>query len=628
MKTGLLLWFVLLAGCVIAQPYSSTPSGTFTLNQIKGCAPLTVTLTAPTCDGSVGCDVDYLGNNSFRSVVLTDSFTFTNPGTYTVRLVRGVIVDQIQVVVVANTLPSFQVFSCSGNKITVRTTDLTYDRYNFTFSDGASFTSPRANPLIVDHVFASPGAKSVTVRGINNGAADNCNTSTANINALATLPVPTINRLTVLNGSDIRLDYTNDVNIQYRLEIATNNASTFQTARVFSNRTSDTIRSLRTDDNYYCFRLGVQDICNNTINYSQTICSSNLDVAALNNINRATWTTGPGTGFTNYTVSATSPLGTSNSITTTTTFDDTNIVCGTNYCYQVTTNYSNGSQSISLSKCVTAISTDAPIPVTDIASIVAPGSVVLSWYTDPSFTPDVYSVFKSEGSGYRLLQETNLTEITDASFSTEAITCYQISYRDVCNNVSARSREACPVLLRGSLSGSNVVSLSWTAYDGYRNGVREYIITKKNVNGDVIETINASTATTYSDATENLANQVYFYVVTAVPNEAGLESSVSNEIQIIKNPNIFYPTAFTPNGDNLNDVFNVFGQYISEFELSIFNRWGELIFSTASIAEGWDGSFRGSPMPEGTYTFVADITDLAGRKVKRSGSVLLLRKRR
>ena len=69
-----------------------------------------------------------------------------------------------------------------------------------------------------------------------------------------------------------------------------------------------------------------------------------------------------------------------------------------------------------------------------------------------------------------------------------------------------------------------------------------------------------------------------------------------------------------------------FGQYVVAFEMKIFNRWGELLFTTDDIHGGWDGTFRGNEMPEGTYTFIAHITDRAGRIFKRSGSVLLLRK--
>jgi gliding motility-associated-like protein len=129
------------------------------------------------------------------------------------------------------------------------------------------------------------------------------------------------------------------------------------------------------------------------------------------------------------------------------------------------------------------------------------------------------------------------------------------------------------------------------------------------------------------ESQDDLLNQSYRYIVKANSAETGLPQAVSNPVIVTKRSNIFYPTAFTPNGDNLNDLFNVFGQYIVTFEMNIFNRWGELVFNSTALDLGWDGTFRSNPMPEGTYTFVAEITDRAGRSYKKSGSVLLLRKR-
>jgi gliding motility-associated-like protein len=70
----------------------------------------------------------------------------------------------------------------------------------------------------------------------------------------------------------------------------------------------------------------------------------------------------------------------------------------------------------------------------------------------------------------------------------------------------------------------------------------------------------------------------------------------------------------------------VFGQFITTFEMRIFNRWGEMMYSTDDLEKGWDGHFKGALMPEGTYVFRANITDQAGRTFERSGTILLLKK--
>jgi gliding motility-associated-like protein len=143
----------------------------------------------------------------------------------------------------------------------------------------------------------------------------------------------------------------------------------------------------------------------------------------------------------------------------------------------------------------------------------------------------------------------------------------------------------------------------------------------------LLQTFAAGAVLNFIDDTQDLNNQLYVYVVKANASDPGLPQAVSNRVVIIKNPNLFHPTSFTPNGDLLNDIFNVYGQYIVAFEMNIFNRWGELMYTTTEIERGWDGTFKGNPMPEGTYAFVAQITDKAGRSFKKSGSVLLLRKK-
>ncbi|NOS56590.1 MAG: hypothetical protein HOP37_10095, partial [Cyclobacteriaceae bacterium] len=74
-----------------------------------------------------------------------------------------------------------------------------------------------------------------------------------------------------------------------------------------------------------------------------------------------------------------------------------------------------------------------------------------------------------------------------------------------------------------------------------------------------------------------------------------------------------------------NEVFELRGQFITRLELSIFDRWGSLVFYS-DTNEPWNGTQRGLPMPLASYVWTANITDLAGRSFKRTGTVVLLRK--
>ncbi len=88
---------------------------------------------------------------------------------------------------------------------------------------------------------------------------------------------------------------------------------------------------------------------------------------------------------------------------------------------------------------------------------------------------------------------------------------------------------------------------------------------------------------------------------------------------------IWFPDAFTPNGDGLNDTFRPVGTGIEKFSMQIFNRWGTRIFETSSPETGWDGTFKGSLCPEETYVFKASYKITGGEVKQVSGSIILQR---
>lgn len=615
-----------MTGAVWAQ-YTSQ-QGFFTVDQKQGCAPFTLNLSAPTCDGTVGCDVDYEGTGAFQSVLLNSSHTYTAPGTYTITFVRGAQIDNLQVTVDDNVQPQVQIVTCGNNRVSVSVIDNAYDQYVINYNDGTGEFVVAANGTN-QHSYSTSGTKTITVRGRNLSSADNCSSISTTVNVQPSLPTPTITELRVIDNSRIRIAFDGQPDIQYRVEIGLNNSGTFQQIKTLLNANVDTIGNLRPDDNVYCFRVKAFDPCSNQTVTSNTICSANADLEILNNENRISWTTltGPTAIVTERLLITPTNSGTSVTVANASSpYTDTNVTCGTEYCYEITMVYSNGSQSISLPKCGVAISTDTPDRITNVSTVNTGTGMEISWVPEPGFTPDEYSVFKILGGDEDFFRRTRATQAVDSLYTVESPSCYRISYTDVCGNESPSGREACPIILTAMLASNNDIVLAWTSYQGWENGVGDYVINKYDQDGELLVTIPAGTDTTYTDASLDLNNQVYIYQVTAIAADAGLSQSVSNRAEVVKDPNLFYPTSFTPNGDALNDIFNVYGQYITAFEMDIFNRWGELMYTTTDLTRGWDGNFNGTPMPEGTYTFVARITDLAGRNFKKSGSVLLLKK--
>jgi len=91
-------------------------------------------------------------------------------------------------------------------------------------------------------------------------------------------------------------------------------------------------------------------------------------------------------------------------------------------------------------------------------------------------------------------------------------------------------------------------------------------------------------------------------------------------------PEIFVPTAFSPNGDGTNDVLRPIVAGMKQFNFfRVYNRWGNMLFSSGNPAQGWDGTFGGTKQQSGTYVYVAQAVDYLGKLITRRGTVVLIR---
>ncbi len=124
----------------------------------------------------------------------------------------------------------------------------------------------------------------------------------------------------------------------------------------------------------------------------------------------------------------------------------------------------------------------------------------------------------------------------------------------------------------------------------------------------------------YSDAGE-------YCVRLIAKNEGGCLDSLTKCITIEPEFVLFIPTAFTPNGDGDNDEFVAKGEYISEFEIRIYNRWGVLFYNSNDISEGWNGRMKnnGGEINQDIYVYQIDIKDVKLRKHRFIGRIALIK---
>ena len=129
---------------------------------------------------------------------------------------------------------------------------------------------------------------------------------------------------------------------------------------------------------------------------------------------------------------------------------------------------------------------------------------------------------------------------------------------------------------------------------------------------------------TLSDPLATITRDITYYVV--VTTAEGCKSQDSVTIKAFKGPDIYVPTAFTPNYDGQNDVFTPIPVGIKKIEyFHIFDRWGNLVFSTTELRKGWDGKYKQLDANSGVYVWVVKAVADNGKIISKKGTVTLIR---
>lgn len=123
-----------------------------------------------------------------------------------------------------------------------------------------------------------------------------------------------------------------------------------------------------------------------------------------------------------------------------------------------------------------------------------------------------------------------------------------------------------------------------------------------------------------------ILNDTVFVVTVTDENGCTGEAEVRIKIRLpICEEDVFIPTAFSPNGDAVNNTLMVRSNYISDMELIIYNRWGQEVFATKDISRGWDGKLNGQELSPDTYAYWLRAKCTDGADIIKKGSISLLR---
>lgn len=119
-----------------------------------------------------------------------------------------------------------------------------------------------------------------------------------------------------------------------------------------------------------------------------------------------------------------------------------------------------------------------------------------------------------------------------------------------------------------------------------------------------------------------------YYVKAVLPGgDCGALGTVTVRVRenACVEPYVFFPNAFSPNGDGENDVLKLEGLFVEEVYWVVYNRWGEKVFEAFHLDDAWDGTYKGVPQPAEAYGYYLRVRCLGTSFSERKGNVTLLR---
>ncbi|NVO19795.1 MAG: gliding motility-associated C-terminal domain-containing protein [Bacteroidetes bacterium] len=327
--------------------------------------------------------------------------------------------------------------------------------------------------------------------------------------------------------------------------------------------------------------------------------------------------------------------------------DSTTFINGSTYTYVVRAISQSGADSST--SCPVSISYNGPvIPDTlylSQVSVVNNSYVEAKYYYSPANRVIEIVLERSDNPTGPFVPVDTLTAISPAYLPTESKLedhaalvgqesyYYRLAMIDTCKKVAMYSFNlGRTILLTCAGNGTSSNSLDWNDYSEWYSGVDRYTIYRL-VNGvadpNPLATETSSTLQ-YTDLLQGLStsDQVCYYVkaseTTGNPM-VPLAASESNIACSIRDAMLFMPNAFRPDGVNIRyrPVFAFVDP--ASFQMEVFNKWGQMIFNTKDIYNGWDGNINGSPVTADVFLYYITYRSMTGESFTKRGLFTLVR---
>lgn len=588
--------------------YGQVPTsalGRFSISYDQGCVPFTVSINE-----IIPFDETFYDYGD--SLVSTTVHTYNEPGAYVIYQViqeddlpEGKI-DSLVLTLAPQSLPEFNIYTCANNQVAVEITDQTYDYYVAWLADDDSLVlAPGQQSDFVSFPTNSPSE--ITVQGFFEGGSPSCQRHTKGFQLLAPILPATISALLVLNDTLMTMAFEIFDNAPYTLQKSTGGAAFEDVTRLDA---SAAFIDFAVDDITAspCFRIITNDSCDGSVISSETYCTLALVVSNSPDGNRLSWQTD---------LQSTSPVQVYRDDLLIQQgyfeqYTDPALICNVENCYRL-------EQGPSISRTICLVPgpiSNLPAP-RDLQSTIEAEEILLTWALDDDVPVASYTLSENGRTSTFIA---NQTATSLALASTSSPIRFELSYQDECGNQSVKSKTTTPIFLnQGERAGSSAL-LTWNRYEGWPEGIKHYYLQRWDGSQWKDEELIFS-----GREIEISPQQSEIYRIRALSLEPTPRNSFSNSLLIKSTPNLHLPNAFTPDGDGLNDIFIPVGTNITVYEMTIFNRWGELIYRTDQLDTGWDGFYQGRKAPPGAYTYKVQFGNDETGKFTRSGTFVLLR---
>lgn len=322
-----------------------------------------------------------------------------------------------------------------------------------------------------------------------------------------------------------------------------------------------------------------------------------------------------------------------------------NLLQDQNYCVFIRVRNPSGSfSSTSNLICFTAEVQDLPdFTYLRRATVLDNGSVYTRCLIDTASDIAFFRVVRSAWPGglmdsldfQPLPPGQNQVEFIDQAVNTSE-NSYQYTYLliDKCNNPSGVSNPGRTILLRGIAGDGFVNRLSWNTYGEWDAGVMDYTLYRSMDEGLTFTPwFNSESDTSYADrvikALDTTLRICYRVRAVELPGNSFnvRDTSWSNVVCLQQKSTIYIPNAFIPQGAGPNISFKPQGLYeqlATNHTFSIYNRWGEEIFTTTDPKKAWDGRYQSAYVPSGVYVYRVKFELPDGSRYDKRGAVMVI----